>query len=830
MMCADWSPDSSCSDLIAVGLTTGKTLLVRMHEHMPLESPYPSSESTPTVAYRPALGRSQLRHSTSNGQQYPTLAVKMSRPCNVVSFSKTHPHLLAAGLDKVRNDPCLLVWDVSQAIDNYSGSPSGVQTPTTNFPTRPDLRTSNAAGWKTTDGRYVESNLTDSLYLGNPETYREQKPIQQYGSSEAIASCAWSIHAGSPLLIAGMGNKYLRVYDIRVDANVNPLQFSTKAVYGAMVDPFHPYRLASYTEEGVIKVWDIQGGVKNNLSRLQFSPLRSGLLASLSKDSTYIHTWDIQETSTLRVGVNYSRSTPTMTTTSTTLRPSSRASASGSSLQTLTSGADEISLPVLWKSRKTAPSSKVLSSFAFIPRCRGNRSAGAPSHGILAMHKDGQFENIKLQEACKISWQAAGEIMLAGGNNLCTLAISGEEGLKKKLPKLRFDALGIASHASAASDEKGTTARDTVESDGVRITVDQELSKELAKDISVIMRSRCSKNVEITKDDRRLQELWSWMERAEQMSKDSVLIKNIDYSFQGVYGIWMGPGSQGRKSSPASTPRTSNAPSPHSRHSQSSRSSKALIKEASPQSPAADEDDTNKANNSLSMVQSSKTAQRNLALAVCGFGFTATQLEEELVRLEARGEYDKAAGWALFCGIPERAIRALGSARGSRGTDDQQRKLMSAVLAGYQPNSTNVNPMWQELCLSLSKDMLDRPYLRAIFAYIASNDWYKILNEADLPLRERMAVALRVLNDEEMTTFLNATVEQLIREGNIEGVVVTGLTSRGVDLLEQALNRYGDVQTASLVMSFVVPRRFQDKRVETWVEKLVSYKIINHKN
>lgn len=34
------------------------------------------------------------------------------------------------------------------------------------------------------------------------------------------------------------------------------------------------------------------------------------------------------------------------------------------------------------------------------------------------------------------------------------------------------------------------------------------------------------------------------------------------------------------------------------------------------------------------------------------------------VSLESRGEYDKAAGLALFHGAPERAIKALGSARG----------------------------------------------------------------------------------------------------------------------------------------------------------------------
>lgn len=70
-----------------------------------------------------------------------------------------------------------------------------------------------------------------------------------------------------------------------------------------------------------------------------------------------------------------------------------------------------------------------------------------------------------------------------------------------------------------------------------------------------------------------------------------------------------------------------------------------------------------------------------------------------------------------------------------------------------------------------------------------------------------------------MTTYLNRTLEKLVREGDVEGVVVTGLTSKGVELFEKALDRYGDVQTASLVMSYIVPKRFKDSRVEDWVEK-----------
>jgi hypothetical protein len=79
---------------------------------------------------------------------------------------------------------------------------------------------------------------------------------------------------------------------------------------------------------------------------------------------------------------------------------------------------------------------------------------------------------------------------------------------------------------------------------------------------------------------------------------------------------------------------------------------------------------------------------------------------------------------------------------------------MSAVLAGYQAGGANTNSTWKDICESLSIDMANRPYLRAIFAYIASNDWYRVLDEPELPLGERMAIALRVLNDEEVSVVL----------------------------------------------------------------------------
>lgn len=67
--------------------------------------------------------------------------------------------------------------------------------------------------------------------------------------------------------------------------------------------------------------------------------------------------------------------------------------------------------------------------------------------------------------------------------------------------------------------------------------------------------------------------------------------------------------------------------------------------------------------------------------------------------------------------------------------------------------------------------------------------------------------------------YIEKLVRQMVTSGDIEGVFLTGLTKEGVDLFEQYVNKTGDIQTAALVLSFCVPRKFQDKRVEEWVDK-----------
>ncbi|KAI8967392.1 WD40-repeat-containing domain protein, partial [Mycotypha africana] len=662
--------------------------------------------------------------------QYPSLGVKLSRSSNVVSFSKTHPHLLAAGLDKVRNDPCLLVWDVTRSLDSYCNTPTGAQTPTA-FNTAKTVNQQELKAAITNQWRLDAGRTTVDSYEGNEVNTngksKEQGPLRQYGSSEAISSCSWSIHANAPLLIAGMGNKYLRVYDIRADPASSPLQFVTKAVFNIVVDPFNSYRVASHTEDGVIKLWDIRKTsnsiltltpeTKGNLSRILFSPSQPGFLASLTKDASHIDLWDIQETCSLHQSVLPSLVNET--------------------------NADYLSIPVLWKSRKTRYSTKGFASFTFIPPsaiiadqafssnhkprsyCRQLPNA----HTILAVHSDGKFESIKVQEACQVAWQPTGGMIM-----------TGRKGLLSYLPVSSTD----VSTRDVSRDSQPRRDEEDMHKNFTSLILnneDQALAEQLEKDVSVIMRRRLMegysmdsvKNLKIIHDDRKLREVWNWVKIADQISGKLSKIGGVDYSFEGVYGICMdsNTNSNNRPSSPAAI--TSRSVSPKVTRHTTSVTLKNLVSSSATR---------------LTMVDTHKPTLRYLALSACGFAFDSEGFEKVLEDLEKNGEYDKAAALALFHNNSERAIKALNSAKEEDEKGEQQYKLMSAVLASYQGGNISNNDMWRDICESLSNDMKDRPYLKAIFAYISSNNWYRVLDEREIPLRERMAIALRVLKDD----------------------------------------------------------------------------------
>lgn len=157
------------------------------------------------------------------------------------------------------------------------------------------------------------------------------------------------------------------------------------------------------------------------------------------------------------------------------------------------------------------------------------------------------------------------------------------------------------------------------------------------------------------------------------------------------------------------------------------------------------------------------------------------------------------------------------------------------------------DPIFDQVCRQLSDERTSEPYLRAIFAYCATGDWHEVIDETGLPLKDRLAVGLRFLNDDEIFHWLEATARDSIQSGDLEGILLTGLNidvtfnrkteethdgksgykSRpdetdhlavGFRLIQTYVNRTGDLQTAALVSYLQVPTRLRHPTAERWIE------------
>ena len=154
--------------------------------------------------------------------------------------------------------------------------------------------------------------------------------------------------------------------------------------------------------------------------------------------------------------------------------------------------------------------------------------------------------------------------------------------------------------------------------------------------------------------------------------------------------------------------------------------------------------------------------------------------------------------------------------------------MLSGAIALLKQSKREIVNYYQNLAVKLQD-----PYQRIMLSYLIFNDWLSKLEKEDIPLRERLAIALRFANDEELTSFLRSVVKDCIERGDIEGLIVTGLTPRGLDLLQSYVDVTGDVQTAALMSSYVCPVRHKDGRADRWVEAyrdlLDGWKLFHHR-
>lgn len=175
----DWSPQDEA--IVAVGQWSGEATVLRIDDQ----------------------------------SQSLSLPIKHQRLCNAVTFSRTG--LLATGLERVRNDFCLNVWDINQ---------------------RPLTKSSTSSS-----GRL------------------SMDPVRKLASSEAITSIKF-FPSQPDVLVCGIKGASVRIYDTRDHTGNSLFQSQTTCVYNIAIDPLDENYFASAgsLKDTTIHIFDRRSG------------------------------------------------------------------------------------------------------------------------------------------------------------------------------------------------------------------------------------------------------------------------------------------------------------------------------------------------------------------------------------------------------------------------------------------------------------------------------------------------------------------------------------------------------------------------------------------
>lgn len=683
------------------------------------------------------------------------LRVRAKHQRTINSLSINTNGLIAMGLDRNKHDASVQVWDV-----NYQSTESNVITPSFS-----------------------------------------------YCLNESIVSLKFVDDTS----ILAASSKLLKEIDLRAP---NPIyQHPTRVSYDIKINPFNPWQFSTYADDGTLAFWDRRKLASNSEdtefleaqpllkfdklvghgaasrkymnSCFRWSPLRSGEFSTLHAGTT-IKRWRLANVPDLESNneLNDSLFVSTVNDIKTTF-------------------------------------DRVV-TFDYIPKSTGRTS-------LLCMRQSGTIYRMNVEQGfsqSKINNYNSIMSISDQNNDVNELRITGEdevsllENLDTGLKNLSFEDLDTGDDLKILTlDEKKSSG--SMEDDGDYLSDSEdvkefyiEAEKLLQNDISFIMRKRASlgygldpmKTVEMMdKSDNfnnniYIRNTWRWMAIAKASIADGTMVSgDLDLGYEGVLGIWNGLEGLSNQNRYRSGGMLT--------EKQLNKELEKIIKMRSKSK--------NKIGNvsSLNSEMSSKKAiQRRLCMIISGWDLSPSDYEEKYKSLIAQNHYEKAAAWAVFLGDVQKAISILGSA------NKERLRLIAAAIAGYQAYSEKPGDnAWRQQCRKMAAE-LDDPYLRVIFAFIADNDWWDILYESAISLRERLGVALRFLNDTDLTRFLEKTATTVIENGELEGLILTGITPNGIDLLQSYVGKTSDIQTAALISVFGSPRYFMDPRVDEWVE------------
>ncbi|KAL8813266.1 MAG: hypothetical protein Q9200_000393 [Gallowayella weberi] len=707
-----------------------------------------------------------------------TLSPKQQRLCNAVAFSKTG--LLATGLEKVRNDFCLYIWDVSHRL---SESTSPITSP----------------------GK------------------SPSEPMRKLSSSEAITSIRF--FQGQPdTFVAGVKGACIRMYDLRENGGNPALQYQTLSVQNLSIDPLDENYFASAItqKDTTIHIWDRRFGLPSSTASLGLGTSQSAAISPVleyknafeSSGTVQPSIWSLRycKGQSGHLGALASNGDFRVFETKQSFTFESRPSHNqGYYLQDqpehqlCTRNIHHVELPYRTGSDRQENARIVSFDFTNLAGPKGMPSAitlrGTGSVEIQELHRRPSAY------ALSSTGQLVGRSMGATSESKDSINIGSlaQLGLFHIKPSRDVHPLPVASkplesgipHQSNGDNvhnpENGRlSSRKKHEKWIERQYIDQIPSVDAALATLTLDHQRCvqgylfdcRKNMQIVAGDAWLRETWDWVERAKQFAIDErFVIRGIDLSYLGVCNIWnidIGSEKAARISGTSETTE--------------------ILYAVEAVCRSLDLPD-------LTSTESSLPAHRRLSLYICGYGLPGKELDNVFNDLIDQGQNSKAAFMALAHNDSKQALSAL------RTNSTSANRELALALAGFLkgvPDDT-----WEETIENIAASLTD-PYACAILAFVRIGSWHDVLRETSLPLKCRIGVALMYLADDELTTYISNTTDECTTHGDIEGLVLTGLSEKAVPLLQNYILKYHDLQTAILLISHTSPRYFSSPLVDTW--------------
>ncbi|KAK5632003.1 hypothetical protein RRF57_007717 [Xylaria bambusicola] len=310
-------------------------------------------------------------------------------------------------------------------------------------------------------------------------------------------------------------------------------------------------------------------------------------------------------------------------------------------------------------------------------------------------------------------------------------------------------------------------------------------------------------NINITADDPWLKDLWLWVARASNAAYDDAMVsQGVDYSFLGVIPIWTKDlGRQG-------TSRLAHG--------------SALPDDAAWDRGLQRLSNTRTGESNYDKLDTKKPGRREAAVRVCEWGKASIDWEwNDYMKVPASektsSSFTKGAARALFEGNITEAVNIL------KAASSEYPELLFVSLALQLMKKGDKSLAKEQLDFDDAVASKTDPYLRAISSLIATNNWETIANQESLPLRERTYIALRNFDDDKLTEWLDNELKKAIETGDIEGIVLTGITDKLVDIFAKYIEKFNDIQTATLVLSICSPRYINDYRCTVWRNAYRAY-------